>query len=417
MRVRITSAAIVLGLECRCTLGPRSRADHLKEDITMADRRGFTLIELLVVITIIATLIALLLPAVQAAREAARRAQCTNNLKQLGLAAQNYVSSNNVLPAQSSTPTAAANLTGNTAGLLWGFNWYCALLPQIEQQTIFNAINFSLCPMDLGPGRASTVTAATSQVGTLLCPSESASTQLLPISTGLGGSGDTGYYSVSNYVGNYGGPAAIMPYSGTIIPGWDLEQGLMATSNKLPTVGMQAITDGTSNTALFSERLLAQYPYRTKATVYANGIAGLRAIFMGPVGALPGSVAPVAPMTSNPAFLFARGCQSIGSSTPAMMPADIGIEMLAGSPLFLGLSSYVHWTVPNTPPCINPSDMAVQDFIGPYRAPSANSLHSGGVNVCFADGSVHFVKSSISLQAWWALGTRNGGDVISSDEY
>jgi prepilin-type processing-associated H-X9-DG protein len=138
---------------------------------------------------------------------------------------------------------------------------------------------------------------------------------------------------------------------------------------------------------------------------------------MGPVAAPPSSVLPGAPTTSNPAFLFARGCQSIGSSTPAMMPADIGIEMLAGSPLFLGLSSYVHWTVPNTPPCINPSDRAVQDFIGPYGAPSATSLHPGGVNVCFADGSVQFVKSSVSLQAWWGLGTRNGGEVISSDQY
>ena len=125
-------------------------------------RRGFTLIELLVVVTIIALLIALLLPAVQAAREAARSAR--NNLKQLALAAQNYVCSNNVFPAQSSTPTAAANLTGNSAGLLWGFNWYCALLPQMEQQTIFNAINFSLCPMDLGPGYACMITAATSQI-------------------------------------------------------------------------------------------------------------------------------------------------------------------------------------------------------------------------------------------------------------
>jgi prepilin-type N-terminal cleavage/methylation domain-containing protein/prepilin-type processing-associated H-X9-DG protein len=388
----------------------------------MPTRRGFTLIELLVVVTIIAVLIALLLPAVQAAREAARRAQCANNLKQLGLAAHNYVSSNNVFPAQSSWPTSGPNLTVNTPGAFWGFNWYCALFPEMEQQAIFNAINFSLCPMDNGPGYASMVTAATSQIGTLLCPSESASTQLLAIATVLVGPSYSGYYSVSNYVGNYGGPAAIMPYSGTIIPGWDLEQGLMATSNQLPTVGMQAITDGTSNTALLSERLLSQYPYRTngdrtKATVYANGIAGLRAIFMGPVGALPSSVLPGAPITSNPAFLFARGCQSIGSSTPAMLPADIGIEMLAGSPLFLGLSSYVHWTAPNTPPCINPFDTAVQDFIGPYGAPSANSLHPGGVNVCFADGSVHFVKSSVSLQAWWGLGTRNRGEVISSDQY
>ena len=97
------------------------------------ERRAFTLIELLVVIAIIAVLIALLLPAVQAAREAARRAQCVNNLKQIGLAAQNYVSSNNVFPPQTSYPTMAANLTGNTAGYAWGFTWYYAIFPQMEQ--------------------------------------------------------------------------------------------------------------------------------------------------------------------------------------------------------------------------------------------------------------------------------------------
>ena len=100
------------------------------------ERRGFTLIELLVVIAIIAVLIALLLPAVQAAREAARRTQCVNNLKQLGLAAQNYVSSNNVFPPQTSWPTLAANTRCNPAGFAWGFNWYYALFPQMEQQQI-----------------------------------------------------------------------------------------------------------------------------------------------------------------------------------------------------------------------------------------------------------------------------------------
>ena len=101
------------------------------------ERRAFTLIELLVVIAIIAVLIALLLPAVQAAREAARRAQCVNNLKQLGLAAQNYVSSNNVFPPQTSYPTMAANYTGNAAGFPWGFTWYYAIFPQMEQQRDF----------------------------------------------------------------------------------------------------------------------------------------------------------------------------------------------------------------------------------------------------------------------------------------
>src|SRR5262245_44610308 len=103
----------------------------------MRRRSGFTLIELLVVIAIIAVLIALLLPAVQSAREAARRAQCTNNLKQLGLAAHNYVQQNNVLPLQTMYPASADVSWG------WSYGWPLALLPNIEQTPAFNALNFA----------------------------------------------------------------------------------------------------------------------------------------------------------------------------------------------------------------------------------------------------------------------------------
>jgi prepilin-type N-terminal cleavage/methylation domain-containing protein/prepilin-type processing-associated H-X9-DG protein len=389
----------------------------LTEDMTMPKRQGFTLIELLVVIAIIAVLIALLLPAVQAAREAARRAQCVNNLKQLGLAAQNYISANNVLPPQTSWPTVAANVTGNTIGLAWGFNWYVALYPQLEQQPVYNSINFFLSPMDGSIGQYSMLTAAVTKVSALLCPSESTSTSLYATPTVNGMT--LGYYAVSNYVGNYGGPAAIQPYTGTIIPGYDLEQGIVATTNRLPIVGLQAITDGTSNTALFSERLLSGYPYgSTNVTVYPNGTNGWRAIFMGTVGALPNSGTTVTNGISSQALLFAQGCQSIPATTAAIYPAAVGIQLLAGNPAYLVLSSYVHWTAPNTPPCQNPSDpIALLGYIGPYGSPSANSLHPGGVNVCFTDGSVHFIKSSVSLQTWWGLGTRAMGEVISSDSY
>src|SRR5262249_16260521 len=113
-------------------------------------RRGFTLIELLVVIAIIGVLIALLLPAVQAAREAARRAQCTNNLKQMALAAHNYDSANGSLPPGSSGGGMVANqsFTGvwrdpQRSCCPWGhFGWAAQVLPFMEQTNLYNAINF-----------------------------------------------------------------------------------------------------------------------------------------------------------------------------------------------------------------------------------------------------------------------------------
>src|SRR6187399_2002535 len=110
---------------------------HL-ETPTMRWRRGFTLIELLVVIAIIAVLIALLLPAVQAAREAARRAQCVNNLKQLGLGIHNYHSTHNSLP-----PSAMFLGAGDPNGWGWNASWAVCLLPNLEQSPMFNAYNFS----------------------------------------------------------------------------------------------------------------------------------------------------------------------------------------------------------------------------------------------------------------------------------
>jgi len=375
------------------------------------ERRAFTLIELLVVIAIIAVLIALLLPAVQAAREAARRAQCVNNLKQLGLAAQNYVSANNVFPPQTSWPTLAANINpSNTTGFAWGFTWYYALFPQMEQQPVFNSVNFSLSPMDF-----SQVSAASAKVSALLCPSESASLQLFPVNTGT----TTYYYAVSNYVGNYGGPAAYSPYTGTIVPGFDVESGMSASATKLPVIGMQSITDGTSNTGLFSERLLSLYAYGSTASVFPQATNGYRAVFTGTFAALPNSVNITNMTSANPALLFAQGCNSISSGTASLFPAVVGVQIMAGNPGYPVLTSYMHWTAPNSMPCANSADFLTPNLygIGPYGSASANSLHSGGVNLCFADGSVHFIKSSISPQAWWGLGTRAGGEVISSDQY
>jgi prepilin-type processing-associated H-X9-DG protein len=168
---------------------------------------------------------------------------------------------------------------------------------------------------------------------------------------------------------------------------------------------------------------VAQYQYGTTASVYPQATSGYRAVFTGTFAALPNSVTTANAQTANPALLFAQGCNSLSSTTVSLYPAVVGVEIMAGNPGYPVLTSYMHWTAPNSVPCANTADGIVGSTtlpfaaIGPYGSASANSLHSGGVNLCFADGSVHFIKSSISLQAWWGLGTRAGGEVISSDQY
>ena len=134
--------------------------------------KGFTLIELLVVISIIAVLIALLLPAVQSAREAARRAQCVNNLKQIGLGLFNYESANGVFPPgyidYQNNPIFTPDLD---MGPGWG--WAAMLLPYVEQQPLYNAINFSLgITVASNPASAANSTAVVVTLGVFQCPSD-----------------------------------------------------------------------------------------------------------------------------------------------------------------------------------------------------------------------------------------------------
>ena len=225
---------------------------------SLTKRRGFTLIELLVVIAIIAVLIALLLPAVQAAREAARRAQCVNNLKQLGLASHNYISINNVYPCQS------INNTINP-GWAWEPSWAAAILPNMEQTPIFNSINFSLPMLEIGfvspvaTGGTANSTAGLASLLALLCPSESLNH---PISF----AGDWGQCS---YAGNYGGPGMIASCNGIIVPSRGDE---FVTSPNLGPVTLASVTDGTSNTAMFSEKQLG----------YGSALDGLNAGYVSP---------------------------------------------------------------------------------------------------------------------------------------
>lgn len=352
-------------------------------------RRGFTLIELLVVIAIIAVLIALLLPAVQAAREAARRVQCVNNLKQLGLGVQNYLSTNNSFPpliANFGAPgTFFAPINGGAGP--WPLSWAVALMPFMEQSQLFNAANYSFGAQD-GPNS----TLSYNRVNSLICPSESMA--IGPIFT----------RSWCNYAANFGGPAALASWSGPIVPMGDSNQGAcFCVLQGRGTFGMEAITDGTSNTCAMSERLASNNGYATPGSPN-----GKRAAFQASVSTTtPGAGGAVA-------LMFVQACMGLPAGTVASDNVYSGSVWSGSHSGTLRFNSYSHVLTPNNITCIDQGGSPVGDY---SDAITATSNHSGGVNAGFCDGSVHFIKDSVNVQTWWALGSRGNGEVISSDAY
>jgi len=358
-------------------------------------RRGFTLIELLVVIAIIAVLIALLLPAVQAAREAARRAQCTNNLKQIGLSMHNYVSSNTMLPPLS------VDQAENSAGtpLIQGHqNWgqLVRLLPYIEQQTAYNAWNTSFgarwadnIPIDPGLFQA---TVLTMQISSFLCPSDTApgssSTYAINGSNKLVGAG--------NYPSNVGmnrrinGGAVNLNWQmngpGYILSTWD------GIGNRM--ISINSFTDGTSNTIVFSEWV--------KGPAALPGKNGLGMVYYFP-GQLQTSAFPTD-------LQFAQACASVQPVNANQAWGWKG-EWWAYGPTQI----YSHTNLPNRLACQYQDQN--NDGRATITAINASSNHPGGVNCLAMDGSVKFIKSSVGFQPWYALATPDGGETISSDQY
>jgi len=360
------------------------------------NRRGFTLIELLVVIAIIAVLIALLLPAVQSAREAARRAQCLNNLKQLGLAVHNYVSANNVLPLQSMYPASADISWG------WSYGWPLALLSGMEQQPMFNALNFSTGFFGNSPTpnfcSLGNTTVGYTQLSALICPSDG--TRQRPGAP----------YGMTNYVGNMGGPGVINAMTGTIVPNGAFISGWGDSQNFGP-VGIEQIRDGTSNTALFSERLVG---INGSPQIRLDSADAKRAIFnvSGGVGAWKSGAAG--------ATAFLAACKSLPGSTLSTISNGNGVYWMASYPWHVAVNAYTHFGSPNQISCQNPSTENFGSwltFVGPSHSAPPSSNHPGGANIAFADGSVKFVKDTTSPQTFWALGSRNGGEVVSADSF
>lgn len=385
-------------------------------------RRAFTLIELLVVIAIIGVLIALLLPAVQSARESARRTQCVNNLKQLGLAAQSYLTATNVMPAQTLDNVMLPNGTGT---LNWFTSWTASILPQFEQQPLYNAINFNVPMMEMAPpilGANTTVGLTT--IATLLCPSESiGKSPSFSLSSGGGTSGYTAQFAASNYAGNYGGPPMIRSCNGPIVPvgGNTLVFNSMKAAKLTPPgapgpVRIQAITDGAANTALFSEHLLSTTAPFTAgdASVTPGTQNARRGLYQVTI-----TVALDQASTAN-AQAFVSACENLPAGTAALAGVGFGAQWLMSLDYATANNAYSHVMPPNSVSCTGANDSTgfisgVNGGIG--AAITATSNHAGGVNVCFCDGSVKFIKNSTAIQTWWALGTRSGHEIISADTY
>jgi len=352
--------------------------------------RGFTLIELLVVIAIIAVLIALLLPAVQAAREAARRAQCVNNLKQIGLAVHNYISQQNVFPPF------AENYSSVGYWQAWPMGWTATMLPQFEQGAMYNALNFIYGGWD-----AQNTTVTESAISSLVCPSEDKGSPNWP-GTKL------------SYSANLGGPSAIMTWTGCIVA---LKNDARGNSGGLmngncASFGTEAVVDGTSNTAMVSEKLVGLYNWT--APVYPGNRLSLRFLFN------TSYTVTVDGNNAQAALKFVQTCKAIPATTSANVKSTGYLGFMwdvAACNTNEANSGYNHYNTPNTLSCMagNTQNTA---YLGGYQdIITASSNHPGGVNVCFADGSVHFVKDSVNIQSWWALGSRNMNEVLSSDSY
>ena len=323
------------------------------------NRRGFTLIELLVVIAIIGILIALLLPAVQAAREAARRAQCINNLKQMGLALGNYHDALGSYPMGYASRMAFVDGATDTTP---GWSWASMILPQMENAPLYSAINFSMAVES--PQNA---TATQSRLVTFLCPSDIAAGT--PFTITDASNNPLALASPSSYAACAGGDE-----TDTAV-GYDNAGRVRGVFGRNSATRIADIVDGTSGTILVVERAWGN----------GNGIWA---------GAINNGV-------------IRRGTQNRCPRT--------GTLYYPAATLVLA-----HCHLLNTN---SDEDGGLDDV---------SSLHPGGANILFADGSVHFLKSilgdsgqtasgnTIYPQAslrFQAMGTKAGGEVVGGDAY
>ncbi len=377
-------------------------------------RSGFTLIELLVVIAIIAVLIALLLPAVQSAREAARRAQCLNNMKQLGLALANYESGQGAYPASYGTGNAANGWSGGT----WG-SWspQAQILGYFEQQAVYNAINFSLVShgSQAKAGDLAQVTAITTRINSLICPSSPTIpgtyyNQRIP--------GNCYFASVGSSLMWVGASGNSAPNGIFMFGGGSSSTSPNNVNSALP-IRVASVTDGTSNTIAWGEWRIGDQN--------SQKLSIQDVISHGP--GFPSGLSCCtywgSPLMNMPAG--SAGLLTWLNTCASLAPASI----LQGGNGWIYNMSYIGqswnqgmfgYTLGNviTAPSAPYYNCRMCSWDGDWDCPgkySLSSFHPGGGNVAFADGSVRFIKSSTALQVMWALGSKDYNDVVSSDAY
>lgn len=312
---------------------------------------GFTLIEVLVAIAIIGLLIGLLIPAVQSARESARRASCANNLRQIGLALASYQSVMGVLPS------------GNNGSR--AFSALSMLLPYLEQQPLYQSLNFSISDNSVGsdsPGSPN-FTAATTSVSLFLCPSDRR-----PFTAGT---------AWTNYTGNTGvGYQIHNEYNGAFAVG------------SSPVIGPSGFTDGMSGTVAMSEWVLGNGDIEKHDA--------RRSVFH-----------TIKLNEPNEFDQFANACEMFNIASGSTNFSDKGLNWLNGN---LGATLYNHVLGVNQHSCTNSTLIR-------EGAWSSGSMHASGAHTLFADGHIAFTKETVALASWRAIGTRNGSEAVNADSY
>jgi prepilin-type N-terminal cleavage/methylation domain-containing protein/prepilin-type processing-associated H-X9-DG protein len=336
-------------------------------------QRAFTLVELLVVIAIIGVLIALLLPAVQAAREAARRSQCSNNLKQAGLAVHNFHSAKNHLPclARSKelcfdiwkkyrwTSTNDSGQVSNNYTNRQRFSIFVELLPFMEQSAVFDAVMADIDRNDanVSPWRVFTNSPYYAKLSYLLCPSDSERNNSEPEETGL--------CSYRGCKGDVWMPSDYYEYRGAFNGAWPA------------TTDLGFITDGTSNTIGFSEAAIS--PPGPDVMNLHGGVA-------------TGLAAEEDKITADPP-IDCLGRVSGGQLTGTVdghtsRQQHCGRRWADGHMLY---TAFLTILPPNSPTCSETTNAET------WTLTTANSYHSGGVNVAMVDGATRFISDTINV--------------------